>query len=56
MVNQADRPLVKVTLNLYQDDVEFFKTFFSSNYSEHIRAAVSAFVGNYKAAMEDNDE
>lgn len=56
MVNQADRPLKKVTLNLFQDDVEFFKEHYPSNYSEEIRKAVNKFVLNYLHPEDDHNE
>lgn len=52
MVNQADRPLVKVTLNLFETDVDWFREHYS-NFSEGIRDAISQFV-QYRKDQEDN--
>ena len=40
MVNQAEEPLLKVTLNLFKADVDYLKDYFGSGYTEYIRNIV----------------
>lgn len=40
MVNQAEEPLTKVTLNLFEEDVEFLKQRYPSGWTQAIRVMV----------------
>lgn len=44
----SDRPLRKVTLNLYEADVEWLQAHYGYGYSEVIRKAVRDFVREIK--------
>jgi hypothetical protein len=45
-------PLVKVTINLYAKDVEWFKQKFKHNYQEQVREALRAHIRYIEAVDE----
>lgn len=55
MVNQADRPLVKVTLNLFLDDYNYYRERYPQNFTTAIRNAINQSV-QQRRHMEDNNE
>jgi hypothetical protein len=48
MVNQADEPLVKVTLNLYEADVEYLKKFRHRQFGELVREIIRDWIKELK--------
>jgi hypothetical protein len=40
MVNQADEPLKKVTLNLFESDVEYLQRLYGQGYTSEIRSII----------------
>jgi hypothetical protein len=49
----VSEPIVKVTLNLYAKDVEWFKDRYPEGYTERVRECVREYI-KYREAM-DND-
>jgi len=48
MVNQSDEPLIKVTLNLYEADVEFLKSFRHKQFSQLVRDIIRDWINEVK--------
>lgn len=46
MVNQADEPLVKVTLNLFEDDVEYLKKLRHRKFADLVREIIREWIDN----------
>lgn len=56
MVNQADEPLKKVTLNLFESDVKFLQEFYGQGFSSEIRLVIRQRVEILKDAIGGQDE